>query len=321
VSNDVKKVVERIAKVAKGAADAVAVTFGTVLSRNPDGSLNVDDGRGGCVRVMPAANVRVGQKIPIGTEPQIGTTTQLETRYVVVEPLGGCPADPRLDPTPTAPLDALTVRWTGENTRIPTWADRSTDYGTHVSGPSTTVAAAMRAYAQYRADGILICRRGFAEFPTAGLIPEGSELTSASLFFSISTGSLPQVDSAGKTFSYSDGDVVVVPSVAPHFGLSTPATSLITDAVIAEELGRFRIRDLAFGAVLYEIPLDVDVLTPYYNVGGATKVAIITQPDFDALTPSQDTGFTSGTLHFENITFGDVTYPYPKLVVGYQSPL
>ena len=58
-----RKVVE-IAR--KTATQQSPIVEGTVISRNPDGTLNVDDGKGGCLRQAPAANVRVPREAPRG---------------------------------------------------------------------------------------------------------------------------------------------------------------------------------------------------------------------------------------------------------------
>jgi len=92
-----RQLTRRIAEVAKRTAiQNSPIRTGTVVSRNPDGTLNVDDGRGGCLIQAPAANVRVGQKIKIGTEPSLGSQTSLPLVTLSIDPSTvACPDDPR----------------------------------------------------------------------------------------------------------------------------------------------------------------------------------------------------------------------------------
>lgn len=46
--------------------------WGTVLSRNPDGTLNLDDGKGGCVLVVPPTNARVGDRVRVAKNAIVG---------------------------------------------------------------------------------------------------------------------------------------------------------------------------------------------------------------------------------------------------------
>jgi hypothetical protein len=92
-----RHVTRRIAEVARKTAVQVnPIVEGTVVSRNPDGSLNVLVPGGGCQRVAPRANVRVGQKIKLGTEPSLGSQTNLPLVTVTLSPSTvPCPGDPR----------------------------------------------------------------------------------------------------------------------------------------------------------------------------------------------------------------------------------
>lgn len=68
----------------------------TIISRNPDGTLNVDDGRGGCQRVVAQQNLRVGERARVGAAPEVGVTT---FEVLGTLPLAGsardCPVDLR----------------------------------------------------------------------------------------------------------------------------------------------------------------------------------------------------------------------------------
>lgn len=92
-----RNVTKRIAEVArKTAIQQSPIIEGTVVGRNPDGSLVVDDGRGGCRRVAPKANVRIGERIRLGTEPSLGHQTNLPQVFVTIDPsTTPCPDDGR----------------------------------------------------------------------------------------------------------------------------------------------------------------------------------------------------------------------------------
>lgn len=93
----VRDIARRVAEVAKRTAiQQSPIVEGTVIGRNPDGSLVVDTGTGGCARVAPRANVRVGERIRLGTEPALGRQTNLQQISVVISPSSiPCPDDPR----------------------------------------------------------------------------------------------------------------------------------------------------------------------------------------------------------------------------------
>lgn len=62
----IKLITKRITTMTYQAIDRKAqFIWGNVLSRNPDGTLNVDDGRGGCVLIVPPANARTGDRISV----------------------------------------------------------------------------------------------------------------------------------------------------------------------------------------------------------------------------------------------------------------
>lgn len=94
-------IAQRVAEIAKKTATAVnPVSLGTVLSVNSDGSINVDDGMGGCARVANVTNqiVQCGQTVVLGLEPQIGTTTNLcQVQFTINSSSKGCPIETRID--------------------------------------------------------------------------------------------------------------------------------------------------------------------------------------------------------------------------------
>jgi hypothetical protein len=109
IGSGAQQLVRSISDVAsKTAAKVSPIRTVTVISRNPDGSLNVDDGLGGCQRIAPKANVRIGQKITLGTEPAIGTQTNLPLLTLSIDPSSKpCPDDQRgCIPSPGFPCPA-----------------------------------------------------------------------------------------------------------------------------------------------------------------------------------------------------------------------
>ncbi len=101
--NYVQSIVERIAEVAKKSAqEASPVRIATVLSVNPDGSVNVDDGMGGCARVASVGTqaVQCGGTVVLGLEPTIGNTTDLcQVQFTINSSSKGCPVETRTDDT------------------------------------------------------------------------------------------------------------------------------------------------------------------------------------------------------------------------------
>ncbi len=311
MANEVAKVLEHIVTVAKGAAAQVGVSFGTVIGRNPDGTINVDPGNGGCVRMIASANVRKGDRVPLGTEAAPGTVTSLEATYTEIEPpVDGCPVDPRLPPPVTQPPAteaALTIRW-GIQNNVVTWADRNTI--TPVSGSyGTTTIANMNATATHLgSDPFRRCRRGWAEFDTSGVLPEGAVLTGAKFQWSVSSGAPP--------FSVADHDVIFVPGTNPDFTLFDPGATLLNDILIDVELARFRILDIVTGGTLNEVALDIEAFDPYFSRTGRTKIAVVTQYDVEGTDPPFNAGNPA-----DEVKFNDVTHPNPFLVVSYSLPV
>jgi hypothetical protein len=157
---DIRRLITQITGVAKKAAEQASgtETTGTVISRNPDGSLNVDLGDGGCARTIPSRNVKIGEQIILGLEPSIGKTTNLSPlNHTVQPPTELCPVDPRLPPRlpplgppgppgtlPPTPLgQRRAVAATGAQkiatTGIQNWeSDRGSDWGNGTPSNCTT---------------------------------------------------------------------------------------------------------------------------------------------------------------------------------------
>jgi hypothetical protein len=105
--NYIQSIVERVAEIAKKTAESAGpVKIGTVLSVNPDGSVNVDTGDGGCARVAAVGNqvVTCGSTIVLGLEPQIGNTTDLcQVQFTINSSSKGCPIETRIDEVEVEP--------------------------------------------------------------------------------------------------------------------------------------------------------------------------------------------------------------------------
>lgn len=76
----VQQIVDQVRRVAEAASRiGSGVTTGTVLSRNSDGSVNVDDGSGGCARVasIQGQSTACGATVILGVEPAIGNQSSV----------------------------------------------------------------------------------------------------------------------------------------------------------------------------------------------------------------------------------------------------
>lgn len=293
MSNDVKAVVERIAGVAARAADARALVFGTVLSRNLDGSLNVDDGRGGCVRVAAAANIRVGQKIALGAEPAIGTTTNLAVRYIIIYPLGGCPPDPRDPPIIPKNAVAAAARNMISTRGFAAWSDRDNDQGTglpsncstwfsYKGSAAVTSAGSATILAGYRKEVIGICPqtvlytvdRSFFKF----------DLSAAGVSGFASAGRLKLCVATAGAVSPHGADIVVVPADVT-FPIDVGQMNGFDRST---ELGRAAILGgYTQGANTYGLTIDLDLSSFEGEIPDPFYLCLMTDFDLDGTTPSQ----------------------------------
>jgi hypothetical protein len=57
-----KRITEMTYQIVDGKAQFI---WGTVLGRNPDGTVNINDGKGGCVLVAPPMNARTGDRVMV----------------------------------------------------------------------------------------------------------------------------------------------------------------------------------------------------------------------------------------------------------------
>jgi hypothetical protein len=316
----------------KVATQQSPIVEATVLSRNPDGSLNVDDGRGGCARVIAAANVRVGDKVRVGTEPAIGSITSLPQDNFPVDAITiDCPTDDRPlceevigVPCPPPVVSQLTGTGGGVDNRIGAdWPNRAADFGLYAFnnwqlGPdgfyhnvgytsqNGIYSARSQAASNFGSTTTypphtntanktyeIELARGFFEF--ANPIPVGQVAISGFLEFG--------VDSSSSYRSDDDCHIVVVPSLAPPF----PLDHTFLPDVLFLELGRYRILDVVghTGTAVYSvsIPLDFSDADVQEQLGFSTiRLAILTEYDFAGFLPPMPglaTFLAAGTPGFD----------------------
>ena len=308
----VKDLTQTIYEVAKRTSvSSQLVTQAVVLSINPDGSLNVDDGKGGCVRRVPKQNAKVGDTVRIGTEPAIGQTTNLPQQIISVNLTGSCPVDPR-QPPPVPHSNVL---------NYVTTIYRKTSFGYTDPGNGPTLEAdwasvragivggvsdgQLETFAGRSAFWGLQCDRGFAEFATTAP-PDGAVLTALSLRLTISDADLASFV-AGPPRGPSDNDLwssnhvpfYIVPSTAPDmtlsFGFPTLPTGAFGDVNKTKILARLSLSDLAAGVYpltsigggqsTFELPFTLPITPSELFISGKTKLALINYWDAHDLAP------------------------------------
>jgi hypothetical protein len=308
-SKPIRDAVANIAAVARKTAKQLSpILEVTVLSRNPDGSLNVDDGLGGCQRIAAAANVRIGQKIRLGTEPSIGQQTNLPSVTLSISPsTKPCPTDGRPDcedligapcPEPKV-VEAATVATIGhlsyEVPQVPpnptdwAWSTRGSQTPTIINSGNVIQAGAglSKLISPHFAN---ICERGFFEFDTAGALPDGWEYLSAQITFKADRNSVPTGN------RQSNQTIYIVESNAADY----PITTADWNSLGSEPLASFDIVasiPSAHGGVgpYTDITLDLaDSFVP--NFAGKTKLGITSYYDLFGVDPETIAGsFTSKT--------------------------
>jgi len=96
-----QEIAERFAAIAKTVAtQANPIRLATVIGVNPDGSVRVDTGDGGCANVASVGNqvVTCGATVVLGLEPNIGNTTDLcQVQFTINSSSKGCPIETRID--------------------------------------------------------------------------------------------------------------------------------------------------------------------------------------------------------------------------------
>jgi hypothetical protein len=322
--DQIKKVTKRFRDLAKRQADASQLLVeGVVVSKNPDGSLNVSDGKGGCLRIAPRQNANIGDTIRVGTEPNIGTTTNLPQEVISVDSLtAGCPDDPRLNPPPTPSPPTPPVNQLSFPSSINGSAHFSSYGGSYAAAwaDRANIAHCNQDPGAFRGfnnnDGTLFnCERGWLDFDTTGLVPAGAVLYTATLrcYGDFATGFWVGPGTYGVGFSAAspsgwpvwtntDGVAHIYVSTAPDLSLvGTPlAVSHMNDVDFTRPLGSFRLQDVMDaaisdagpwltlagnprGAIRIDIPLDVRNFT--VNNSGRTKFAIVMDKDSTGTAP------------------------------------
>lgn len=292
-----RQLTERVTEIARRTNRQQAqIVEGTVIGRNPDGTLVVDDGRGGCLRQAPKANVRVGQRIKLGLEPSLGQQTNLPQVTLTYDPsTAPCPHDPREceqviglpepctsteTPVVFAPGTSQQFFWSRTAASGIFWSDRiPPNGGTLVAGAG--VFRSLINYADSITDDTSLddvqCSRIHLLFDTSE-IPAGATITGVTLNLRIPGTALTylETETAGAA-------VVVCPSTAD--GTSDLAN---WDKFTPVDLGRKTIVDIIAegGAPGGFIPFTVSIPIPdgaeYFTPGGLARFALLLSDDFDS---------------------------------------
>ncbi|MDQ6892199.1 MAG: hypothetical protein M3167_06285 [Acidobacteriota bacterium] len=170
MANTAQDVVEKVTSVARQVAKQQSLTVeGTVTGINPDGTLVVDDGQGGCARQAPKQHAKIGDRIVLGTEPALGTVTNLPQLNITLDPsTKACPTDPRTPPTDrrratyaagtqilaSAGIADWTLRDVDQGNGLP--ADCSTWFG-YKKTSANTVSTSDTVLANYRREVVGAC--------------------------------------------------------------------------------------------------------------------------------------------------------------------
>ncbi|MDQ5870845.1 MAG: hypothetical protein M3547_01380 [Acidobacteriota bacterium] len=99
MSGQVQELVEQVAEVARQAARSIVpTTTGTVIGRNSDGTVNVDDGQGGCARLATLSGVpaNCGAQVVLSLDTEIGSkNTVCPVAFAIVPSAKPKPPDVR----------------------------------------------------------------------------------------------------------------------------------------------------------------------------------------------------------------------------------
>lgn len=289
-----RQVVSRIADIAsRTASKANPIKTGTVVGRNPDGSLVVSDGRGGCLRQAPKANVRVGQTITLGLEPALGQQTNLPLATFTLQPTTvPCPGDDRrCDQIPGGPgcfvegsVGILFVAGSSQMISYSksagsglAWSDRL------IPAPSTLFySTSTNRTLLNEADSItddssldqVQCSRIFLRFDLSA-VPSDATITEAKLRLALSgNASLTLRTDTAASVMVALSTALGVDKYAdwPLFGASAIGTATIQDIIDAGPSPH------ASSPYTYDIPLTVSGLT----VSDLSKLALLLSDDFNS---------------------------------------
>lgn len=107
--DQVQQIVQQISEVAKAAARTVITTrTGTVLGRNPDGSVIIDDGSGGCTVLAALGNVpqQCGAQVVLSLDTEITTqNTVCPVAFTIIPSGKPTPTDERPGALTEPPVD------------------------------------------------------------------------------------------------------------------------------------------------------------------------------------------------------------------------
>ena len=318
-SRAIRNAVLSVAAIAKKTAiQQSPLTTGTVIARNPDGTLVVSDGKGGCLRQAPKANVRVGQKIVLGTEPSLGQETDLPLVTLTVDPSSKpCLTDPRLDAgcdgvigaPPCIVEDSLTATLSGTVFSIG-WVDpppglsypgRSGVWKNRLAAGGASLAGGPNAgllYNDTNREVLQEVNRRTTSYTNTSIDPYADQCTIASsrVFLAFDTSGIPSgvgIFSAklklrikGNTTVRASTDHSEVLAIVPstHDGTTSTANwDKIADTIIAEA----KINDIVAAGpdpqadtpYTYEIDLPPPLANIYVVPGGTTKLAVVTKTD------------------------------------------
>lgn len=285
----IRRVVDHVADVAKKTAvQQNPLVEVTVLSRNPDGSLNVDDGKGGCLRVAPRANVRVGQRIKLGQEPALGQQTSLpEQNFDILVPTP-CPDDPRpiypvpipAPPLPVSEFSGVRHEIFNQLSTDAPWSDRNASGSLNATGE--TLAPLVKAVSAGGHFSYAVSRN-FLQFNTFSL--DSRNFTGATLQMTVDDLHVfpPAVRSDN------DRHLIVVLSHAADFPVSTADwLKLGHDTGNIEIVGAYRILDAAgFGisdTYAIQIPLGSEDWQSAVTPEGLLKLGLIIDWDLSDTT-------------------------------------
>lgn len=299
----IHEVVQRIGKIATTAAQRAQLVFeATVIGFNPDGTINVDDGLGGCARVAPKANVKIGDRIRVGgNEPAIGTTTDLpQVTHTCQGSTKPCPKDDRRfspGPPTDTPLGHLPIdvaAFETLTTKVVNWSDREVDQGDEAVGGAQNCSnffgylgthsgpVSRSPWAGYRREVVDVCTPtviytcvrvfGRCDLTVNGIPLSG--LSSLKLGFMLSSISDPGQETVR---------IYVVPATK-----GPPLARPFPVADRSKPLGSFMVADAtAFGFGTYGIIVDLDF--PLLYVGGVLPdplyLCLMTEHDLNGTVP------------------------------------
>jgi len=319
----VKQLTTKVAEIARRTAKQLSpITEGVVLSRNPDGTLNVDDGQGGCIRQAPKANVRVGQKVKLGLEPSLGQQTDLSQETITIDPsTKDCPGDGRYGEDVSFPRtgNVFSMGWVdpapGQSYpgRDGIWANRLHTGGASLLGPP----AAGLLYTDTNREALLSATRRSGSYSSTTIDPYANQLTlgasrlhltfdtrDISLATPINTARM-RVAVRGNTIARIRNDRFARLVVAPAFhadspttadwGKITPNRALATVAISTVYHAQQPEADVQYYFDFVLKAPKKHTLAEFITREGLTKLVLMLESDYNvgSSTPTRPDAFTS----------------------------